>query len=105
VAGMALRCLFCCCNDVGFFIFGGFYFSQIVILVFLGAKSTSILDCVRPSVRRSVRRSVRWSVPHNVMITWKTSYVADAWRGVGGLQGSGKGLGRRRPSWHIYCLI
>jgi hypothetical protein len=43
--------------------------------VFLGAKSTSILDCVGWLVRRSV--------PHDV-IMWKTSYVAIASRRGGG---------------------
>jgi hypothetical protein len=42
-----------------------------VWVVFLGAKSTSIRDCVR--------RSVGWSVPHDA-ITWKTSYVVIASR-------------------------
>jgi hypothetical protein len=36
---------------------------------FLGAKSTSILDCVGPSVGPSVGRSVR---PPRCAITWKT---------------------------------
>jgi hypothetical protein len=40
-------------------------------LSFLGEKSTSIRDCVRPLVGRSVRRSVSPSVPHDA-ITWKT---------------------------------
>ena len=48
---------------------------------FLGAKSTSILDCVGPLVGRSVG----WSVPHDA-ITWKTGYVAIASRG-----GEGRG--------------
>jgi hypothetical protein len=43
---------------------------------FLGAKSTSILDCVRWLVGPSVGRSV----PHDA-ITWKTGYVAIASRG------------------------
>jgi hypothetical protein len=44
---------------------------------FLGAKSTSIRDCVGRSVGRSVRRSVPPLVrPPRCAITWKTSYVA-----------------------------
>jgi hypothetical protein len=40
------------------------------MFIFLGAKSTFIRDCVRPSVGRSVHPPV----PHDA-ITWKTSYV------------------------------
>jgi hypothetical protein len=47
---------------------------------FLGAKSTSIRDCVGWSVRRSVGPLVR---PHDA-IMWKTSYIAIASRIGGG---------------------
>jgi hypothetical protein len=47
----------------------------------LGAKSTSIRDCVGRSVRPSVRPSVH---PPRCAITWKTSYVAIASRRGGG---------------------
>jgi hypothetical protein len=49
---------------------------QVLSGSFLGAKSTSILDCVSRSVGRSV-------CPHDA-ITWKTSYVAINLRRGGG---------------------
>jgi hypothetical protein len=42
-----------------------------VQVAFLGAKSTSILDCVGPSVRWSVRWSVGRSVPHDARLRGK----------------------------------
>jgi hypothetical protein len=41
------------------------------LFLFLGAKSTSIRDCVGRSVRRSVGRSVRPSVPHDARLRGK----------------------------------
>jgi hypothetical protein len=56
-----------------------FEMRHLVYIQFLGAKSTSIRDCVRRSVGWLVGRSV----PHDA-ITWKTSYVAIASRRGGG---------------------
>jgi hypothetical protein len=56
------------------------------LIFFLGAKSTSIRDCVGWSVGRSVR-------PPRCAITWKTSYFAIASR-----KGGGRGNWLRRDS-------
>ena len=60
---------------------GKIVFSQLEFKIkFLGAKSTSLRDCVGRSVRPLVGPLVR---PHDA-ITWKTSYVAIASRRGGG---------------------
>jgi hypothetical protein len=80
-------------------------------LKFLGAKSTSIRDCVGRSVRPSVRRSVR---PSRCAITWKNnSYVSiDSKRGGRGnwlrrdsITARPSHLGIRRSPCFIMALI